>query len=235
MKLIALGDIHGRGIWKQIVNDNPWFDKIVFIGDYFDAHDDISATEQIANFNEIILFKRANMDKVILLVGNHDYHYMRGVTEHYSGYNNTMAFEIQRVLHDAMDCLQMCYIYDRYMFTHAGVSRTWFENNFEHIILNPDDLQDSINDLFKYKPLEFGFTPDPDNYDPYGDSKCQTPIWIRPRSLLRDRLDGYVHVVGHTQAKELSLAMKDKVIIIDTLGTTGEYLVIKDGEPYVDC
>ena len=39
MKTIVIGDIHGRTIWKQIVIENPDFDKLVFIGDYFDSFD----------------------------------------------------------------------------------------------------------------------------------------------------------------------------------------------------
>ena len=36
MKIIALGDIHGRTIWKQIISKEI-FDRMAFIGDYFDA------------------------------------------------------------------------------------------------------------------------------------------------------------------------------------------------------
>ena len=37
-KWIAIGDVHGRNTWQQIVNleiDNV--DKIIFVGDYFDS------------------------------------------------------------------------------------------------------------------------------------------------------------------------------------------------------
>lgn len=82
MKIIALGDTHGRTVWKQIVKENG-FDKIVFHGDYFDTHERISARQQKENFKGIIAFKKANMDKVILLMGNHDYHYTDAVDEPY--------------------------------------------------------------------------------------------------------------------------------------------------------
>ena len=36
-----------------------------------------------------------------------------------------------------------------------------------------------------------------------GDSIYQSPIWIRPGSLMRDMLPGYNQVVGHTQVKEI--------------------------------
>ncbi|NBP57427.1 metallophosphoesterase, partial [bacterium] len=38
MKTIFIGDIHGRSIWKEIVEqEKP--DRVIFIGDYFDSFD----------------------------------------------------------------------------------------------------------------------------------------------------------------------------------------------------
>ena len=37
-KLVAIGDVHGRNTWKQIVEqEQP--DTVVFVGDYFDSFD----------------------------------------------------------------------------------------------------------------------------------------------------------------------------------------------------
>lgn len=71
MKIIALGDIHGRDIWKDIVKKESDADKIVFVGDYVDTHDNISPYKQVDNFKEIVEYKKENKDKVILLIGNH--------------------------------------------------------------------------------------------------------------------------------------------------------------------
>ena len=122
MKLIALGDIHGRNIWKQII-EKETADKIIFMGDYFDS-EDISALQQIENFNHIIDFKLKNLNKVILLCGNHDYHYLRGVQEKYSGYQNLHSFDIGELLHTSIhnELIQMCFIDNQYLFTHVVVS-----------------------------------------------------------------------------------------------------------------
>ncbi|HSC52600.1 MAG TPA: metallophosphoesterase [Phnomibacter sp.] len=85
MKIIALGDIHGRTAWKQIVA-NMDFDRVVFVGDYFDSRDNHTGAEQVQNFKEIIAYKKANMQKVVLLFGNHDFHYLNMVNETYSGF-----------------------------------------------------------------------------------------------------------------------------------------------------
>ena len=70
MKILVLGDIHGRTIWKNIIEkENP--DKIIFLGDYVSTHDNISADQQLSNLNNILNYKEESSDKVILLRGNH--------------------------------------------------------------------------------------------------------------------------------------------------------------------
>lgn len=79
MKIIVIADIHGRSIWKEIISKENDFDSVIFLGDYFDTHGGgYSANRQIENFKDIIAYKKANMDKVTLLIGNHDVHYCRG-------------------------------------------------------------------------------------------------------------------------------------------------------------
>ena len=85
MKTIFLGDTHGRSLWKDIVQKEAP-DRVVFIGDYFDSFD-IGSAEQQFNFKEIIKFKENNECEIIMLVGNHDYHYYPG-GETYSGYQH---------------------------------------------------------------------------------------------------------------------------------------------------
>lgn len=233
-RIICLGDTHGRNIWKEIVAKEESDDTmIIFIGDYFDSHTKgYSANRQIQNFKDILAYKKARPDNVILLVGNHDFHYIKGIGETYSGYQASYAIDIGEVIHEALaaDLLQMCYAYDngitKYVFTHAGVTKTWVAAN--DIVIEPslDKLAAAINDLFKYKPNKFKFTVG-SNYDNYGDDITQTPIWVRPESLNDDMLDGIVCVVGHTYQDELFIG--EKVILIDTLGSSLEYLVIKDG------
>ena len=71
MKITAIGDIHGRNIWKDIVEKESDSDKIVFVGDYVDTYDNISPGQQVKNFEEILEFKKTNPNKVTLLLGNH--------------------------------------------------------------------------------------------------------------------------------------------------------------------
>ena len=131
MKIIALGDTHGRDIWKRIVKIEEDFDKFIFIGDYFDTREDIDVSTQIENFKEILEFKKSNPEKVFLLIGNHDFHYLKGCGENYSGYQQYAAMDINEVLQPAVTSghLQICHVYDEYIFSHAGLTNTWCENN----------------------------------------------------------------------------------------------------------
>lgn len=223
MKLIAVGDTHGRRLWKQILEKEQDFDKWIFIGDYFDSRESITADVQMANFKEILEFKQSNPDKVVLLLGNHDFHYLKGANEDYSNYQFARASEINALLQPAIDAglIQMCYVHEKLIFTHAGLTKTWVHNNK----INLGDLENSINLKFLTDLTAFRFTMGY-NMDNSGNDVTQGPTWVRIPSLMRDMLDGYTFVVGHSTLKELTHI--GNIIGIDTLGTSQEYLKIEN-------
>lgn len=225
MKTIVLGDTHGRTDWKRIV-DQPC-DKIIFIGDYVDTHENITGLQQVENLREIIDFKQRNSDKVILLVGNHDYQYWPGVeNEWYSGFQSAMKASFRYEFETYQDLFQMCYVENDIIFSHAGFTEEFVEKRIGSF------SEKNVNDIFKYKPLTFAFYHG--DRSGCGDHPFQSCIWVRPQSLMRDHLSGYKQVVGHTTQKNIIPRdyneEKDKFWFIDTLPTSGEYLVIEDGE-----
>ena len=241
MKTIILGDTHARDTWKQIIELENDFDRVVFLGDYFDSYD-LSGVIQLHNFLEIVEFKKTSDKEVVLLFGNHDYHYMRGFNGqyHYSGYQPAFAWQFGEAIHENMEHLQMCYLFDNILCTHAGVSSVWLEKHFPNTqITNLESVSmmvDTINDHFKFKPNVFEF----DGWDPYGDNVTQSPIWIRPKSLMQSNKDTnlkkqVVQVVGHTQQtnifesfKSSKKTMGNKYFMIDCIETKG-YMVVEDG------
>lgn len=228
MKITTIGDVHGRFTWKQIVDKEINSDKIVFIGDYFDTHDKISGKKQIDNFKEIMEFKKDNRDKVTILIGNHDFHYIKGSNERYSGYNENYALEFGEVLERNLEYMQMCLVQDRFLFSHAGVTNTWYNTNIEDEDIT--NVEDNINELFECNKNVFNFTIGP-NYSNTGNDITQSPIWVRPESLAKDKLDEYTFIVGHTQCPNLEIGTGEfeKIIKIDTMGYSKEYLTIEDG------
>ncbi len=238
MKIIVIGDIHGRSIWKEIVKKYKDEDcMFIFIGDYFDSFD-ISGEEQLRNFKEICEFKEKNMDKVILLIGNHDTSYIIG--DRCSGYQEGNEHNIKHLLSTYYDLLQMSYSYENVLFSHAGVCESWINNiikgleksaKIEAPEYTAEAISNFVNDMWKFKRLTFVFT----GRDGYGDDAGQTPVWIRPRSLMKDTPDmkkaGIVQVVGHTGQSQIDIEGKStgkKFFFIDTLGTNQEYLIIKN-------
>ena len=111
-KNVYIGDIHGRDVWKQIVEKHSDADNIVFIGDYFDSFD-ISGIEQLRNAQEIVQFKKEReldpTKKVYLLIGNHDIHYWPGVKDRgsTSGFQPTMMFQFEQFFRENENMFQM--------------------------------------------------------------------------------------------------------------------------------
>ena len=237
MKTVILGDTHGMSVWKLIVHtEKP--DRVIFMGDYFDSFN-ISAAEQIFNFNEIIEYKETSGVEVIMLIGNHDHHYFPeiGYTGT-SGYQYSAAAAIGMALETNRKHLQMAYQMDDFLFSHAGISPVWLDGVFDDEYgWKIENVAVDVNEQFKYKPKTFEFS----GFEPSGDNTTQTPIWIRPRSLMsankkheKGLKNHYRQIVGHTQMKHLDLIGSDKFTggryyFVDTLPTSGEYLMIVDG------
>ena len=234
MKTIVLGDTHGRGIWQLIVQrENP--DRVIFIGDYWDSFD-IPYLDQMYNFKQIVHYARTSDKEVILLTGNHDVHYKKWAIEareNYSGFQAIHANDICQELQLNEDIMQMAYKMDNFLFTHAGVTKTWLKLME---IENDENMVDAINDIAKFKPRMFAFGAIGRGgwVDSYGDNIWQNPTWIRPKSLMKDSKDlGYIQVVGHTGQNCIDIKGKStggKYYFIDTLETSGEYLIIEDGQ-----
>ena len=232
MKTIIIGDTHGRSTWKDIVAQEQ-ADRVIFIGDYFDSFD-IEGAEQQYNFKEIIEFKEKGECEVILLIGNHDFHYYPG-GETYSGYQRGAAPAIRQLLEENKHHLQMCYQLDNILFTHAGIGYNWLthQNKYEPGV-DPGTIADFVNAIWKHQPNRFMFC----GIDQYGNTKTQTPIWIRPQALLAGNRDTflkeeYIQVVGHTQVKKIDIEGKatgGRYYFIDILDDLSQFLIYEDGE-----
>lgn len=222
MKIIAIGDVHGRSTWEEIVQKEHDADKIIFIGDYVDSFY-VSPEWQLANLKKLLGHKEENKDQVVILTGNHDYHYIAD-DERYSGYNEDFADEFRKVYEAALDkgLMQMAYEHDYYLFTHAGVTNTFCEE------YNLKKNAKSINKAFILSPEIFAY--DRRDSSGYGESVIQSPIWVRPDSLMTDLLPKFVQVVGHTTQKSIKYNVGPEgngFILIDVAGK-GEYLKLTE-------
>jgi hypothetical protein len=158
------------------------------------------------------------------LTGNHDIHYLPyflNSREQYSGFQGSRAYEISHLIQANLSNLQMAFQYNDTLFTHAGVTNTWLKNNeFD----KNENVVEFINQLFIHRPIAFKFV----GFDPYGDSRESSPVWVRPRSLMSNayKFDELRQVVGHTQYKKITI-VKGQYYFTDA-PESGEYLYIED-------
>ena len=249
MKVNVIGDIHGRTNWKNVVIP----DGInVFVGDYFDPYTDISANSMVENFLEIMDFK-SKRPETILLYGNHDFHYIvpayGGTTSRYSRYS---AKRFKEVFDEFTDQFHgIAYAPDStHLITHAGVTKEWLDRYLDRDDLvsidKPDgsrvpitkEMEHFVNRLWydsketetSYEKYEFSFMSNFDYWDTYGETPTQSPIWIRPTSLISHNAysqTGVIQIVGHTQVNNVVDLSKETEI------RPGEY--ITPGLILVDC
>jgi hypothetical protein len=233
MKTILIGDIHGRSIWKRIVADEKP-DRVIFIGDYFDSFN-IPGVTQLRNFEDIVEYQKTAGIEVVMLIGNHDYHYMQSA-EHYSGYQPVFHHQFNEALRNNSDNMQVAYQFDDVVCSHAGLSSVWLDNRFGEGQWTVDTMVEQVNELFKYKPQMFYF----DGFDASGNSKTQGPFWIRPAALMSANKETIkkqiIQVVGHTQVKGIldsyaasQKAMGGRYYLIDALDDEG-YMSYENGE-----
>lgn len=191
MTTLVIGDIHGRPIWKRLVRGR--WDRIVFLGDYFDSHESFSPPEQLYNFREIVALKDAEPDRVVLLVGNHDYHYIM-TGEYYSGFQQRYADQIGQMILGYQDALQACTMDQGWLLSHAGVTTSWMR----HVHLNDGDTVEVVNEAWLRRRDVFRFNLA--DREGYGDHPLQGPLWVRPKTLMA--VPAYPkQIVGHTYQK----------------------------------
>lgn len=237
MKIIAIGDIHGKDVWKKVRETIDEYDKVVFVGDYFDSFD-IPYQEQEENYLKIIAFKNKYPDKVVLLMGNHDLHYYAGVhmRYHYSGYQRLQANRIDEILKREINNgnIQCAYTYNEngndFVFTHAGLTQNFVQSIMgEEEDFSIQDVVNKLNETLYYKPLQFDIR----GLDPYGDSIHDGCMWVRPRSLIFDSIKNCTQIVGHTKMDSILIKKFENDItlcFIDTFDHNKEqFLLIENG------
>lgn len=232
-KTVFIGDIHGSDRWKSVISNETDADRFVFVGDYFDSFD-IPGLIQMHNFKEIVEFKKTSPAEVIMLIGNHDYHYFPEIGSNgTSGYQPRLAPAISMLIQENRKDLQLAYSFDNVICTHAGISEVFLDQVFGYKTWSLSNIVKDLNELFEYKPKSFEFN----GFEPTGDNQSQTPLWIRPRSLViasKNIRKSFYQVVGHTTLRHMDIESTHKwaggkYFFIDTLNTSGEYLTLENG------
>lgn len=199
MKRIVIGDPHGRWEFVKQIYDKEQPDEVIILGDYFDSFN-IDVYTQRESYEHIIELRKEHLKKYhrgfIMLIGNHDMHYMDEKFGRCSGWNALSASVAGYPLCRDWDkeILKMCYIdeINKTIYSHAGVSMNWFKSHCNSL--------GDIN-ILETKAFEFTFK---DGGDYFGSSTYSSPLWLRPEGLKKSMYtdnDGIVwnQVFGHTQ------------------------------------
>ena len=237
LRILTFGDIHGRGIWKDVI-DNEGIDNldlIVFLGDYFTSREGIPTEIQEENFRHIVEFKNMYPNKVVLLRGNHDmeackYYWAECQPAHYSSW---VADNKEWFLENTQWLLQI----DDVVFSHAGITKRWYEDmrkKYPEITCFEDINKIEPSDMFGFRALKIS--------DYYGESETQPCTWIRPAFLCEYGFPEIRYVVGHSTLNHITECRKSlieqysnlinwancEIWVCDTLPR--EYLIIDHGK-----
>ena len=195
-KILVVPDVHGRKFWhkaEELINN---VDQVVFLGDYLDpySHEGITFDTAMEEFLKILDFKEKYRDKVVLLVGNHDMHYIKIEFMDCSRLNYQQRQNIHELYQKHFDKFNLVFQYkDTWLFSHAGVYLDWLKLNQ----LNIDDLLDFKTFLKEQWETLENLTSYRGGYDPVGS--C---VWADIRESVENTvLLGYHHIVGHTMLK----------------------------------
>lgn len=191
-KICVVPDIHGREFWKKAMD----FDgEIVFLGDYFDPYPSekdvkLDIESLIQNFEEIKNFASKN-ERVHLLWGNHDYHYLNlGYVEGSSRFDQKNCEAISSV------CLTAKATYaaaiDGVLFTHACLDKNWVGQ----------DLKDA------YSAAKFiNSQPAPKMWEissaRAGLDKYSSPIWMDIDEVKKSNQFDFMQVCGHSKMSKV--------------------------------
>jgi hypothetical protein len=215
-QILVIPDIHGRTFWKEAVAMHPSL-PIIFLGDYLDpyARENITPDEALANFKEIIAFKQANKDRVTLLIGNHEMHYLDSFYR-FSRKDTLNAEYIHQLLVDHLPLFSMASQADingkHILFTHAGIVESWWKKYFPD---TPTDVASICNALnAKMSNIEtLGAFIDDALMDISkrrgGESEAGSCLWADLDEHKKSKpIDGIYQVFGHTQQKKKAVIKK---------------------------
>lgn len=215
-QILVIPDIHGRTFWKEAVDKHPSL-PVVFLGDYLDpyASEDITPEEALANFKDIIAFKQANMDRVTLLIGNHEIHYLDSFY-YFSRKDTLNAAYIHQLLIDHLPLFSMASQAEingkNFLFTHAGIVASWWKKHFPDTPTDVTSICNALNDMMKNRETLGSFI---DNAlmditkQRGGGSEAGSCLWADLEEHKKSKsFSGIYQVFGHTQQKKKAVIKK---------------------------
>lgn len=207
-KILVIPDVHGRKFWhkaEELINE---VDKIIFLGDYLDPYfwEGITFETAMEEFKNILSFKQKNPEKVILLTGNHDIHYIILEFMNCSRLNLYDRVKIHELFQSNIDKFNLIYQHDNYLFSHSGIYREWM---YKYNI--------TLEELFDLKTFFQNRWKTLEDVGVYrgGWDKVGSCIWADIRERIEHTvIPNFIQIVGHTLSDEPEFWFKD-IICLD--------------------
>ena len=215
-RILAVGDLHGRHeiAYKAIqLFKNKKCDKLIFIGDYCDSfnrtNDDILETLKL-----VLAIKQEYPDDVILILGNHDISYKYTPDFECTGQRAELLPTLKYFFEENSKYFQIAHLEvdgkNKYLFTHAGVQKKWFnkyKNRIAHYEIYGFDLAGTLNCIDQTRDRwilnELGTKRGGIRYD-YGG-----PTWCDKTEMESyGPIPGYHQIVGHTHINHIEKVTK---------------------------
>ena len=243
MLVFVVPDLHGRTCWQEpaqaFLGAHGPGGQVLFLGDYVDSFE-VSNEQQLRNFTNVVAFKKANPERVVLLLGNHCFQYLYLSTVKLFGFNEDLypSLHVYYKLHE--DLFQIAHQVGNTLFAHAGVSREWLAHHGPKIsqcrrqleaAARPAQLADVLNALLRAPggPLLLWELTEEHG----GSAAFDGPVWIRPDPLRAALPPGLTQVVGHTHVPDITTfddkTTEARVIFTDCLSTTTGFLTLDIG------
>ena len=202
-KILIVPDVHGRKFWhkaEELINE---VDKIIFLGDSLDPYfwEGITFETAMLEFKNILAFKRKNPEKVILLTGNHDIHYIILEFMNCSRLNLDERVKIHELFQSNIDKFNLIYQHDNYLFSHSGIYQEWI-----------DKYNITLEELFDLKTFFQNRWKTLEDVGMYrgGWNKVGSCIWADIRERIQHNvIPNFIQIVGHTLSDEPEFCFKD--------------------------
>jgi predicted phosphodiesterase len=222
-QILVIPDVHGRTFWKEAIDKYPSLPtgqsvrSIVFLGDYLDpyARENITPEEALANFKDIIAFKQANMDRVTLLIGNHEIHYLDTFYK-FSRKDTLNAEYIHQLLVDNLPLFSMASQAEMngktFLFTHAGIVESWWKKFFPDTPTDAMSVCNALNAKMSNMETLGAFIDDAlmeISKRRGGEAEAGSCLWADlDEHRKSESFNGIYQVFGHTQQKKKAVIKK---------------------------
>ena len=184
---------------------------VIFLGDYLDPYtyyDGILPSEALANFKDILAYKKANKERVTLLLGNHDIHYfgrelnssrkdrMNNDAIHQLYKKNLPLFKL---------AMTLCTGGKSFLFTHAGIDPRWLTLRMPEVEANDvNSICSALNSKLESEKVFLDFVKIAlmdVSASRWGYARYPSPVWTdeTDHRYMQERLPDVYQIFGHTQ------------------------------------